>query len=137
MRILKSTNNGKGYLSLILSKNGQKRRFLIHRLVAKAFIPNPNKLLEVNHKNEIKNDNRKENLEWCNAKYNCNYGTRRKKLAKLKSKIVIQIKEGKIINKFNSVKEAMIETGINNISACCRNEYKQSGGYIWKITICQ
>ena len=70
----------KGYLRTCLCKNSVSKFYLIHRLVAQTFIPNPNNLLEVNHKDGNKANNNVENLEWCNAKYNCNYGTRNQKL---------------------------------------------------------
>ena len=68
-----------GYYRVILSKNSKPKMFLVHRLVAQAFIPNPNNLPEINHKNEIKTDNRVENLEWCTQLYNLHYGNRAKK----------------------------------------------------------
>ena len=58
------------YVRVCLSKDGEKKDYKVHRLVAEAFIPNPNKLPYVNHKNGIKNDNRVENLEWCDTAYN-------------------------------------------------------------------
>lgn len=64
-----------GYQTVKLCKNGKMKRFSVHRLVAAAFIPNPKKLATVNHKNEIKTDNRVENLEWMSDKDNRNYGT--------------------------------------------------------------
>lgn len=67
--ILKSNNLG-GYLSVSLRKDGKTRYKSIHRLVALVFIPNPNMKLEVNHKNGLKDDNRLENLEWCDRSYN-------------------------------------------------------------------
>lgn len=66
---------GNGYLGIMLSINGKRKRYLIHRLVAEAFLPNPDNLPCVNHKNERKTENRAENLEWCSYKYNINYGT--------------------------------------------------------------
>ena len=66
-----------GYTCITLcDKDHNKKQYRIHQLVAKAFIPNPNNLPMINHKNEIKNDNRVENLEWCNNFYNSNYGNR-------------------------------------------------------------
>lgn len=71
----------KGYLRVCLSKSGKVKMFGVHRLVAEAFLPNPGNLPEVNHRNEIKTDNRADNLEWCSAQYNSNFGTRNKRIA--------------------------------------------------------
>lgn len=74
--ILSSANNGKGYCIVSLYRNGKQKTHRIHRLVAIAFIPNPNNLPEVNHKDEKKENNEVSNLEWCTHDYNCNYGTK-------------------------------------------------------------
>lgn len=66
---------GCGYLKVVFSKNGIVKKYLVHRLVAQAFIPNPDNLPQVNHKDEDKTNNMVDNLEWCTAKYNINYGT--------------------------------------------------------------
>ena len=67
------------YLKVDFSKNGINKRYVVHRLVAKAFIPNPDNLPQINHKDEDKTNNRVDNLEWCDAKYNINYGTRQER----------------------------------------------------------
>ena len=71
---LSKTNNR--YIRVSLCKNGIKTGLTVHRLVTEAFLPNPDNLPEVNHKDEDKTNNRVENLEWCDHKYNMNYGTR-------------------------------------------------------------
>ncbi|RFZ78320.1 endonuclease [Lacrimispora amygdalina] len=78
--IRKPTVNNRGYFSIRLCKNGKYKAQFIHRLVAIAFIDNPNNLPEVNHKDEDKKNNRVENLEWCTRKYNMNYGTVKDKI---------------------------------------------------------
>ena len=71
--ILSPKNNGKGYLTVCLYKNKTHKYYLIHRLVAQIFIPNPDNLPEVNHLDEDKTNNRVDNLEFCDHKYNVNY----------------------------------------------------------------
>ena len=73
--ILKPLSDGRGYLQIHLWKNGKSTNKRIHRLVAQAFLENPQNLPEVNHKDENKSSNIVENLEWCDRKYNMNYGT--------------------------------------------------------------
>ena len=74
--LLKLSKNRYGYIQVYLYKNGIRTVFRVHRLVAEAFIPNPDNLPQINHKNEDKSNNCVENLEWCTAKYNNNYGHR-------------------------------------------------------------
>ena len=81
---LSKTNNR--YIRVSLCKNGIKTGLTVHRLVAEAFIPNPDNLPEVNHKDEDKSNNSVENLEWCDAKYNIHYGTRSDKVKKTQIK---------------------------------------------------
>lgn len=71
-RILKPTLD-RGYYKIALSINGKRYLKYIHRMVAEAFIPNPNNYREVNHKDSNASNNRVENLEWCDRKYNLNY----------------------------------------------------------------
>ena len=76
-------NIGKlGYAYVNLHLNGKMKTIKTHRLVAEAFIPNPENKPMVNHKDEVKNNNAVENLEWCDAKYNINYGTRTARMIK-------------------------------------------------------
>lgn len=94
-----------GYFTVALSIGGKIKRHKVHRLVAKAFIPNPNNFPEVNHKDENKINNNINNLEWCNKIYNCNYGTRNERANKTKeqkhsdNKKIIKINNSNKTNK--------------------------------------
>lgn len=79
-RIKDQFSSPKGYLRVALFKEQKCKKFFVHRLVALAFIPNPKNLPFINHKNEIKTDNKVENLEWCTAEYNDNYGSRNERI---------------------------------------------------------
>ena len=107
------------------------KTFLIHRLVAMAFVPNPQSKEQVNHKNENKTDNYFMNLEWATAKENSNYGTRNIRMALKKSVPVLCIETGQI---FNSVKSAAVFANIkrSTLSACLTGKTKTAGGYCWK-----
>ena len=80
-RILKLCKAAKGYLRVCLYKDGHRKTVKIHRLVAEAFIPNPNNLETINHKDEVKTNNTVSNLEWMSQKDNDNYGTRNKRVS--------------------------------------------------------
>lgn len=138
-KILKSDKNRDGYLFVHLCKNGKRKHHLIHRLVAQAFIPNPHNLQQVNHRDENKTNNRVENLEWCDAKYNMNYGTSIERIIKYNSIPILQFTlDGKFIRKWNSAKEVQKELGFNNsnIGNCCKGKnYKSVGGYVWMYSI--
>ena len=84
-RVLKGVDNGWGYLQVNLFKAGKGYMRKIHRLVATAFIENPEKLGEVNHRDEDKANNAVSNLEWCSHEYNINYGTRNERIGKANS----------------------------------------------------
>ena len=130
-KFLKPYTVGYGYLYVRLFKEGKSKQMYVHRLVAEAYIPNPNNYEQVNHINEKKTDNYIGNLEWCCAKYNTNYGTRNKKLAEAKFKKVKCIETGII---YNSMIEAGIKTNTNysSIGNCCKGRYKTAGGYHWE-----
>lgn len=78
---LKPHADKKGYTRVTLCKNNKCKPYLVHRLVAMAFIPNPNNWPQVNHKDENKTNNTVWNLEWCDRIYNCNYGTRNERIS--------------------------------------------------------
>ena len=80
--ILKENINNKGYKRINLHKNKKMKSYLVHRLVAQAFIPNPNNYPIINHKDENPSNNHVSNLEWCTYKYNNNYGTKGEKISK-------------------------------------------------------
>lgn len=79
-RILTGSINRDGYIMCHIRTNEVSKYYLVHRLVAEAFIPNPYNLPEVNHLDEVKTNNRVENLEWCDVKYNNTYGTRKERV---------------------------------------------------------
>ena len=85
-KLLKLTKTYYGYIQVNLYKNGIRTGLRVHRLVAQAFLPNPDNLPEVNHLDEDKTNNRVDNLEWCDRKYNNNYGDRLKKSINTKIK---------------------------------------------------
>ena len=124
-----------GYLRVCLKKDGKGRNFPIHRLVAIAFIQNPNNLPEVNHINENKKDNRLCNLEWCDRKHNCKYGTRTERLSKKLSKEVLQLTmAGEVVAKFKSAKDVQRKLGYSSsyICECCNGKHKSLHGYKWR-----
>ncbi len=116
-----------GYLRVTLYKNGKQKHFLIHRLVAQAFIPNPKNLPEVNHIDNNPVNNRVENLAWCTAKENSRWS---------KSKAVIQLnpKTNEFIRIWKCIIDASEYLNIDNgsISKCCKGKLKTAGGYKWK-----
>ena len=136
---IKSSFNNKGYVIMHLHKDSKSKTFLIHRLVAETFISNPNNLLEVNHKDENKQNNKADNLEWCTRKENNNYGIQskegRRKTSKFRMKKVAQYDcYGNLIKVFDGIRIAEEKTGIDNrnICSCCKGKVKTAGGYIWK-----
>ena len=139
-KIYKKFSNSNGYLFVGLRKDKKRKFKYIHRLVAEAFIPNPNNLLQINHKDENKQNNCVNNLEWCTNKYNQNYGTikeRKKNSYKIKNNYLIaQYDKNMSLIKFhNSFREIERKLKYDHcaISRCCKNKQKTSYGYVWRI----
>lgn len=140
-RVLSPGKLRAGYLMVQLCREGKCKSMLVHRLVAEAFIPNPLGLETVNHKNELKTDNRVSNLEWMSVTDNCRYGTRDLRIALAcrnrpdVSKEVIQLdQQGNVVNRFPSIHEAARRVGISdgNIHSACCGKRKTAGGYSWR-----
>ena len=141
---LKPYKTKKGYLSVDLKIDGERMIKPVHRLVAEAFIPNPENKKQVNHIDLDKTNNTVDNLEWCtqleNMKHAKDLGVFKKTQehkdnhSKIMSKTVSQYdKNNNLINKFNSMKEASEITGIShgNICACAKGKRKTAGGFVW------
>lgn len=129
-RVLVGCKDKDGYLRVDLCKDGREKKCKVHRLVAKAFIPNPEGLPQVNHKDECKTNNVLSNLEWCDAKYNVNYGTRTGRTSKTVYQYTL---DGLLVKSYPSANEAKRRTGYNQglISACCNGKLKHAYGFIW------
>lgn len=156
-RILKLCDKGQGYLSVNLYKDGKRKQYSVHRLVGQAFIPNPNNLPIINHKDENPKNNNVDNLEWCTQKYNINYGTHNKRMAeklrgrkhseehnrKVAERLTNNPKTSKAvfsvdkvtgeIKEFPSAHEAERQTGIaqSDICRCLKGRRKSIGGFYW------
>lgn len=124
-----------GYYSVMLTRGGKKKRISVHRLVGTAFVPNPGNLPEINHKDETRDNNCADNLEWCDRSYNNVYGAKLTNQVKRQSKPVKQMLNGITIAVYPSAMAAYRATGVSQggISGCCRGELKTSGGYQWAL----
>lgn len=132
---MKATPDSKGYLRISFYEYGKSHTKKVHRVVAEAFIDNPKKLPQVNHKDEDKSNNSASNLEWCTNKYNRYYGTatERTRLANMNcettSKSVRCIETDTV---YPSIREARRQTGAANIFYCCIGKRNTSNGYHWE-----
>lgn len=157
---LSCTIDKNGYRYVVFNKNHIYKRLRVSRLVASAFIPNPNNLPQVNHKNENRTDDRVENLEWCTAKHNANYGDRNKRISEgnkgkrpgelcyfkthkyifkganhYKATPIIQYDlNNNFIAEYPSIVDASKITGIpqSSISHGINSDSNRSCGYLWK-----
>ena len=134
------TPDVKGYLRTHIRKNNKGKPYKVHRLVAEAFIPNPDNKPEVDHINTDKKDNRVENLRWVTAKENSDNPLTKKKhlkvLKKIHSKPIIQycVEDGFPIAEWDSIRECSRFTGIyySNISNVLHNQQKTTKGFYFK-----
>lgn len=123
------------YLCVTLCLEGKHINVLVHRLVAKAFIPNPYDFAEVNHKDENKLNNCVENLEWCNRKYNKNYGTGAKRSGQNRSKKILQFtKDLKFIKEWPSMMDAAkyYNNDRKGIWSVCNGINRTAQGFVWR-----
>ena len=131
-KFLKPGDIGDGYLQVILYKDRERKFFLIHRLVAEAYIPNPENLPQVNHKDENKANNCLQNLEWCDASYNINYGTHNEKVSNSRKKPILQYDlDGNFIREWECAADVGKEVQANIVN-CLKGRTKTAYGFIWK-----
>lgn len=145
-RIKKVRTDKDGYKETTLFDGTKYHICRVHRAVAKAFIPNPDNLPCVNHKDENKSNNVSSNLEWCSVAYNNSYGTRTKRTAKALSGQERPSQWIPVLGKavgtgeklfFQSAKNAEEQLGIDSahICWCCKGKRKTAGGYTWEYAI--
>ena len=134
-KILKPSISHRGYFIVVLRKNSIVKAYLVHRLVWSAFNGSIPENMQVNHLNEVKTDNRLENLNLMTCKENINYGTGIERSTKKRSKTVLQFDlQDILIKEYPSIKQAGRETGFafQNICSCCKGKLKQAYGYKWR-----
>ena len=126
-KYLAPAQNNSGYLYVDLSLKGKQERLYLHRIVAETYLDNPLNLPCVNHKNEIKTDNRLENLEFCTYSYNNSYGTKLDNVSK-------EVYCVELDRSFKSTREAarQLNTYNNHICDVCNGKRKTAEGYHWR-----
>lgn len=131
-KMLRKHKNGRGYYRVWLPDN---RFHFVHRLVAKAFVENPNGYPIVNHIDESKTNNHATNLEWCTYKYNSNYKDTPRRCSEKARKPVIQVLPNGEVLRWESLRAVERELGFahNNISKVCKGYYKTAYGYEWRF----
>lgn len=134
-QVLKPRPNPSGYLYVNFNIEGHRQNFAVHRVVANAFIPNPNYKPEVNHKDLNKNNNFVENLEWVDSSENKNHFHQTKTSTTLGKEVDQFSKSGVFIKRYKTVTEAAREVGcvVGAISNCCLGRTKTSMGYKWSF----
>ena len=130
-KFLRPCDNGHGYLIIDLCKDGVKKHFRVNRLVAEAYIPNPEGLPQVGHRDEVRYNNSVNNLYWTSSKDNCNYGTRNAKISKALSKPVYCVELDQV---FDSITKAAEAVGVQatSITLCCQGKTKTCKRMHWQ-----
>lgn len=133
-RILNIQTQTQGYSQIVLSKNGVRKTFRLHIIVAKLFVENPLKKTYVNHIDGNKKNNKASNLEWVTAKENMVHAYKTGLVNHYKRKVLQLDENDNVLNKFDSLKEAADYVNGSKASICsvCRGYRKQSNGYKWK-----
>ena len=136
-KALKNQRCSNGYVEVACTRSGKRKVFLLHRLVAKLFIPNPDELPEVNHIDENISNCRADNLEWCTSKYNANYGTRNERcLANNPQKRPVEqyTKDGEFVKRWEMIADAAKHVGIDGsaITRVCMGKQHTSAGFVWR-----
>ena len=136
-KVKKQSKHHGGYLIVEFNRDGKMCTKLVHRLVAEAFCERASEdLTDVNHKDENKENNRAENLEWCTKHYNVTYGTRVERAVQKRSFPVTQYSvDGEYIKRYGSISEAAREIGgsPSNIMYACKGRFATMYGYIWRL----
>ena len=142
IKLLKQFKSYNGYIRVGLSIDGKLKNLLVHRLVAQAFIPNPNNLPQINHKDEDKTNNVVGNLEWCDQRFNNEYGSRNERSTNSNRnnpkqncrKVNQYTLDGIFVNSYPSLSEIKRSLGFDftNIQACCSGRHKTAYGYVWR-----
>lgn len=133
-RVLRQQNDKDGYKKVCLCKCNKKKTRSVHRLVAEAFIENPDNLPLINHKDEDKSNNRVENLEFCTVYYNNTYNNKCFRGGAKRRKRIVQLLDGVPVKEWVGVTHASEILGISqrNISSCLTGKRHLAGGYGWR-----
>lgn len=128
---------GAGYLQVGLHRDGKVEQKLVHRLVSEAFLPNPDNLPEVNHKDEDKTNNNISNLEWCTMLYNNAYNGRNKRVAKALERPIYVVTSSGHRYLFDSTKKAVELLGLKSgaVSRCLHGKLKHHRGYSFELAV--
>lgn len=124
-----------GYLRVRINNRGKRIYVPIHRLIAIAFIPNPNNYPCINHKDEDKTNNNIDNLEWCTVMYNNHYNERYKRIKHYARRVEKLDINGNYISTYNSIRDAALSVNgdPSNIGSCAHNRLKTAYGYKWRF----